>query len=131
MAQQTFSENKNLEETCQEILSFPDIRFCGIINQFGHLIAGGFKEGIKPLESDEKRRMSYMQMVLDINMRKEHNESLGPIEYSATKRGKVVMISIPLNDNVVLVSAEPKSDPHQITKIVTHLFKSSSKVIAA
>jgi len=131
MTRLTFSDNKNLEQTCHKVLSIPEIRFCGVINKLGHLVAGGFKDGIEPLESDEKRQISYMQMILDINMRREHDDSLGPIEYTATKRGKVVMISIPISDKVVLISAEPNADAHQITKLVAHLFDSCSTKTAA
>ncbi len=131
MAQVTFSESKDLEHTCKQVLSLLDIRFCGIVNRFGHLIAGGFKDGIIPLESEKERKMAFMQIILDINMRREHDYTLGEIEYTATKRGKVVMITIPFSDNAILISAEPNVDPHQITKIVTHLFNPTNNKIAA
>jgi len=131
MTQVTCNESKDLEHSCKQVMSLPDIRFCGIINKLGHLIAGGFKDGIVPLESEKERKMTFMQMILDINMRKEHDFSLGEIEYTATKRGKVVMITIPFSDIIVLVSAEPNVDPHQITKIVTHLFNPNKNKIAA
>lgn len=131
MVQLSSSEYQKLEEVCHKVLSLPEIRFCGIINNLGNLVAGGFKEKLKPFESDEKRKMLYMEMILDINMRKEHDESLGQIEYSATKRNKVLMISIPISDKLVLISANPNADPHQISKLVVHLFNSCSNTIAA
>ena len=90
MTQITFDDRKNLEQTCQKILRYPEIRFCGVINRFGHLVAGGFKNGIKPLESDEKRRMSYMQMILDINMRKEHDDTLGQLNILLLKGARLL-----------------------------------------
>ncbi|MDX1441803.1 MAG: DUF6659 family protein [Nitrosopumilaceae archaeon] len=131
MVQLSANESQRLEQMCQQVLSIPEIRFCGIVNNQGNLIAGGFKDKIIPLEPDEKRRMLYMQMVLDFNMRKEHDETLGPIEYSATKRGKVMMISIPISDKLILISANTYADPHQISKIVAHLFSRCSNTIAA
>ncbi len=123
MNQISFNKYQNLEQMCQKVLTFQDIRFCGVINSLGHLIAGGFKEDITPLEPDEKQRMTYMQIVLDMNMKKEHN-SLGQIEYTATKRQNALMISIPISDYVVLISADPVSDAQQITKLVSHIFRS-------
>jgi len=131
MVQLTFSESKDFEHNCKQVLSLPDIRFCVVINRLGHLIAGGFKDGIMPLESEKERKMSFMQIILDLNMRKEHDDSLGEIEYTATKRGKVVMITIPFLEHVVLISAEPNVDPHQITKTVTHLFHPNKNKITA
>lgn len=131
MVQISSSENKRLEQICKQVMSLPEIRFCGVINKLGNLIAGGFKESIEPLEKDDKRRMLYMQMILDINMRKEHDEYLGPIEYAATKRGKVLMICVPMLENTILISANPKADAHQISKLVSHLFNPCSKAITA
>ena len=131
MVQLSANENQKFEQICRQVLSLPEIRFCGVVNNLGNLIAGGFKDKVVPFEPDEKRRMLYMQMVLDINMRKEHDDTLGPIEYSATKRGKVLMISIPISDKLFLISANPNADPHQISKIVAHLFNPCSTTIAA
>ena len=127
----SFTQNKQLDQMCQNILGLSEIRFCGVINKLGNLIAGGFKEGITPLEPDEKQRMMYIQMILDMNMRREHDDSLGPVEYTTSKREKILMISIPISDYVVLLSAEPHADPHQLVKVVKHHFASCKKEIPA
>lgn len=38
------------------------IRFAGVINPKGRLVAGGMKEGIKPLESQKDDEMLYMEL---------------------------------------------------------------------
>ena len=48
----------------------------------------------------------YMELALRVSMRKEFDYSLGPVKYAASRREKAVMISFPMNSNVLLVSAE-------------------------
>ena len=104
----TLDVNKylQLENKCQEILKDDTIGFIGIINNMGKFIAGGYDKDPGSFETDEKRNMLYMQMVLEISMRKEFDDTLGKINYVATNRDKVLMISIPMNDHVVLISAK-------------------------
>ena len=112
----TLDVNKylQLENKCQEILKDETIRFAGVINNMGKLIAGGYDEGTDSYETDEKRRMLYMQTALEISMRKEFDDTLGKINYIATNRNKVLMITIPMNDHVVLVSAKSTVTAEQI-----------------
>ena len=103
-----------LESKCQELLKDDAIRFVGIINSMGQLISGGFAEGVDLVETDEKRRMLYIQMALEMAMRKEFDDTLGKINYIATNRNKVLMITIPMVDHVILISAEPTYTSDQI-----------------
>ncbi|MGH1567388.1 MAG: hypothetical protein ACRBB5_08250 [Nitrosopumilus sp.] len=53
-----------LEKRCSILLGDDQIRFAGVINKMGNLIAGGFRKDVKPFQNDAKQRMLYMQMVL-------------------------------------------------------------------
>ena len=97
-------ESTNLEARCKDLLNDPKIRFVGVINSLGNLIAGGFKKGIRPFENREKCQMLYMQMVLEISMRREFDQSLGKVNYTVSSRDKALMISIPANKHVILIS---------------------------
>lgn len=65
------SQLENLENYCNDILEQKEVKFIGVINALGNLIAGGFRKGVEPIGSNEKRKMMYMQLKLDLNMRKE------------------------------------------------------------
>lgn len=73
----------------------------------GKLVAGGFKEGITPLENEEDRRKMYMELVLRVSMRSDFDHNLGKVSYTGSRREKAVVMSFPLDNNVLLVSAEP------------------------
>ena len=98
------------DQKCKKLLDYDEIRFAGLINNMGHLVAGGFKPGIIPLEDDAERKKMYMELALRVSMRKEFDYSLGPVKYAASRREKAVMLSFPMNSNVLLVSAEPNVD---------------------
>ena len=42
-------------EKCTQLLGESEIRFAGIVDKDGQLVAGGFKEGLVPHEGDETR----------------------------------------------------------------------------
>jgi hypothetical protein len=94
------------EEKCQSLLKEPEIRFAGLINHMGHLVVGGMKKGMSPLEDEADMRKLYMELILRVSTRKEFDYSLGPVEYSASRREKAVMISFPIGNKVLLVSSE-------------------------
>lgn len=122
MALLTAKEIKKLDDACLELSRNEKVRHVGIINELGRLIAGGFKKGKSPLIKDEKIAMTYMQMQLDFKMRKELDDILGPIDYIASRRTKQLIISVPIGDNLVLISAEPDADDKQIIKKAEELF---------
>ena len=98
------------DQKCKKLLQEKEIRFAGLINNMGRLVAGGFKEEIKPHEDDAERQKMYMELALRVSMRKDFDYSLGAVKYSASRRENVVMMSFPINNNVLLISAEPDSD---------------------
>ncbi len=112
------------ENKCQKMLDEDEIRFAGIINEDGTLVSGGFKKGITPLENDEARLKSFMEFVSKVTIRKEYDESLGPINYLAARRDKAVLVSFPfpVSKFVLLISANPSVDIEQLAAKVVDIF---------
>ncbi len=100
------NEYYTYEEKCQSLLKEPEIRFAGLINHMGHLVAGGMKQGMTPLEDEADMRKLYMELILRVSTRKEFDYSLGPVDYSASRREKAVVLSFPIGNKVILVSAD-------------------------
>lgn len=107
---QTSNEYYAFQLKCNRLLEEDEIRFAGLINSMGKLVAGGFKKGIEPLEDDGERQKMYMELALRVSMRMEFDYCLGKVRYSASRREKTVMISFPINNTVLLVSTEPNVD---------------------
>ena len=104
------SEYYMFDQKCQNLLKEPEIRFAGLINPMGHLVAGGMKKGMKPLEDDADMRKLYMELILRVSTRQEFDQSLGEVEYSASRRKKAVVMSFPIDNKVLLVSANQDVD---------------------
>ena len=116
-------------QKCNELLKEEEIRFAGIVDKDGKLIAGGFKEGLVPYEGDETRLQSFLEFVSKASIRKEYDESLGPINYLAARRDKAVLVSFPfpISQILLLISAEPTANIENLAKKVVEIFTDVSK----
>ncbi|MBI3842256.1 MAG: hypothetical protein HY295_03800 [Thaumarchaeota archaeon] len=88
----------------------PKIRFAGMINDKGRLIAGGMKEDRKPLEDARDDEMLFMELVLRTKMRREFDQQLGKVKFAMSYREKAIVMSFPLDEYVMLISAEKGLD---------------------
>lgn len=125
MSQQESHEYSIFQHKCDLLLKEDEVRFAGLINHMGKLVAGGFKKDITPLEDEAERQKMYMELALRVSMRMEFDYSLGPVKYSASRREKVVMLSFPINNNVLMVSADVSIDidkfANKVLKIIGKL----------
>ena len=104
----------------------PKMRSARIINNRGHLVAGGMKEGLQSLEQAKQDEMMFMELALRVRMRHEFDKELGFVHFSMSYRDKVVIMSFPLkNDDVLLASGEKEIDfgkiPFKILELVKDL----------
>jgi hypothetical protein len=115
---------KLYDEKCNKLLVESEIRFAGIVDKDGQLIVGGFKEGLTPHEGDETRLQSFLDFVSKASIRKEFDESLGPINYLAARRDKAVLVSFPfpITKILLLISAEPTANIESLAKKVVEIF---------
>ncbi len=103
---------ENLCTLVQKIDS--DIRFVGIINSKGRLVAGGMVSSKKRLGDRKGDEMLYMELALRVRMRREFDDDLGKVEFSMSFREKLIVMSFPMKDDVLMVSMERKTQFEQI-----------------
>ena len=101
------------------------IRFAGIINSRGRLIAGGMVSSNKALEDEKKDEMLFMELALRVKMRSEFDNELGKVKFSLSFREKLIVMSFPIKSDVLLVSMERKT---QFEKIAFKILKSVEKL---
>lgn len=122
----------DLEKMCQKIIKLdPKIRSARIINNRGHLVAGGMKKGLHSLEAQKQDEMMFMELALRVRMRHEFDHEFGEVHFSMSYRDKIIVMSFPLkNDDVCLVSSEKELDfgkiPFKTLKILAPLKKNLS-----
>ena len=88
----------------------PKIRFVGVINERGKLVAGGMKEGIEPLEGEKEDEMLFMELALRVRMRKEFDKQLGCVKFAMALRERALAMSFPIKEDILYVYAEPSAD---------------------
>lgn len=102
---------------CNQILQLENkIRFAGIINQRGRLVAGGMKENVKPLENEKDDEMIFMELALRVKMRKEFDRQLGPVNFALASRQRALAMSFIINEDILYVVAEPDADYGSLPK---------------
>ena len=101
------------------------VRFAGVINSRGRLIAGGMVSSKKALEDEKKDEMLFMELALRVKMRSEFDSELGKVKFSLSLREKLIVMSFPIKNDVLLVSMERKT---QFEKIASSILKSVEKL---
>ena len=90
------------------------IRFAGVINSKGRLIAGGMISSKKRLGDRKRDEMLYMELALRVKMRREFDDDLGSVKFSMSFREKLIVMSFPMENDVLMVSMERKTKFEQI-----------------
>ena len=94
------------DEKCQKILDEPEIRFAALLDVSGNILTGGYKQEITPKLSEEKFQSICKELASRVTKRKTHDDELGYVKYSASRREHVVIMSFPIFDKVVMIIAE-------------------------
>ncbi|WP_428326438.1 DUF6659 family protein [Nitrosopumilus sp.] len=97
----------DIKKRIGDILLEPEIRFCGLIDPKGELVAGGFDSSIVPMLNDKQRRQLYQELAHRVANRQGFDADLGRVKYSASRRENAVMLSFPFGKHIVLVMANP------------------------
>ena len=110
---------------CNSILSIdPKIRFAGVINERGRLVAAGMKDNVEPLESEKDDEMIFMELALRVKMRKEFDKQLGPVNFAMASRERALAISVIINDDILYIVSEPDADYGSLPKKILEIIHS-------
>ncbi len=86
-----------LESFCREILANnQSIRFAGIANHLGSLIATAYRGGLVPLMTKEETLQYSIQAVLRAATREDFESKIGRLEYSIGKYEKLIRATVPI-----------------------------------
>jgi hypothetical protein len=86
------------KEICNQVLQLDkSIRFAGIANNMGTLIAYKIREGLVPLLNEEELENSIMKAVLRMKTREDYESKLGDVIYTFALYKRVKRATIPLD----------------------------------
>src|ERR687896_2693745 len=108
----------NEEKICNEILELDSsIRFAGIANKMGKLVAAQFTRGVEALLKREEIEANIINAVLRMKTRQDYEQKLGKTIYTFALYEKVKRASIALNKgdySLLMVSFEVAADHESI-----------------
>lgn len=105
---------ESFELLCHNIFALsPNIRFVGVINGMGDLVAGGMRKGVQSMEDKESSPKLYLEFALRSEMRKDQDAEFGKTIYSFSEREKIKFAVFPLlQSHLLMVSIEKKETNH-------------------
>ncbi len=90
-------EEENLNGLCKEILQLDNsIRFMGIANNLGSLVATAYRNGLTPLMDKQETSHYSIQAVLRAATREDFESKIGRLVYSIGKYEKLLHANIPI-----------------------------------
>ena len=91
------SIEENLNSLCKEIQQLDNsIRFIGIANNLGSLVATAYRDGLTPLMDKQETSHYAIQAVLRAATREDFESKIGRMEYSIGKYERLIRATIPI-----------------------------------
>src|SRR6266496_3976092 len=91
------STKENLMVICKQIQQLDNsIRFVGIANNLGSLVATAYRNGLTPLMDDKETSHYAIQAVLRAATREDFESKIGRLEYSIGKYEKLIRATVPI-----------------------------------
>jgi len=94
------------KQKCQDILDDVEIRFAGLLDESGTILAGGHKPGMDIRLTEEQLSSVCKELASRVAKRKKFDTELGYVKYSASRREHVVIMSFPIYEKVIMIVAE-------------------------
>ena len=89
----------------------PKVRFAGVANNKGELVAGGQKDSVEKLLAEDDVKMSIHYALQKRDLYTNLAYKIGHETSSITEYEKVTMITVPINSSeLFLISTEPRAD---------------------
>jgi hypothetical protein len=106
------------QRLCERIFALhDDIRYAGIVDDTGLLIAGGMRNGIDSIVDQNNEELYLAQTALRKSMRQRFDGTMGKSRFAYVEREKISILTVYMNKNTVIVTMEPNVDSHTAVDI--------------
>ena len=110
------------KKQCQSIVQISNnIRYVGVINNYGRTLTGVIKPNLKPLLKSEEVKQEFFIISTLFSLRKNGVNSLGKLDYIILKHSKVNVIVFQKSDITFYVSINSKEK--SLDKIISLIKK--------
>ena len=101
-----------LDKLCIQVFRFDRrVRYAGVLDESGRLIAGGMRKGITSMEPASENLRLMANLTIQIGTDKTWDQYFGGMQYTFVKREKLNVLTFYLGGkNVMMISAESDFD---------------------
>jgi hypothetical protein len=101
------------DKICRQVFSLnEDIRYAGVIDSAGSLIAGGMRTGTDSIVDETDEELFLTQTALRRSMRERFDSTMGKARFAYVERDKISILTFYLEDKMLLVTLEPNIESH-------------------
>jgi hypothetical protein len=104
------------DNLCKAVMDIDaKIRFAGICDETGEIKYGGQREGVENILSNDETRKSNLQALARWGLRNSLSSKIGRGKYAMAEYEKIKRITIPLDDDhLLLITTEVQADHGKI-----------------
>ena len=116
------------DNLCKAVMKIDTkIRFAGICDETGEIKYGGQREGVENILSNDETRKSNLQALARWGLRNSLSSKIGRGKYAMAEYEKIKRITIPLDDDhLLLITTEVEADHGKIISNTLKLLSASS-----
>lgn len=114
----------DLPALCNSIFEVDEkVRFVGMIDQMGKLIVGDMKKGTPSMEKDDGSIRLYLGYAINNILRRDFDNVFGKVLYTFSEREKIKLLTIPIEENLLLVSIDKSADHDKLINKILETVK--------
>jgi hypothetical protein len=103
----------DFNKLCEQVFALnDDIRYAGVLDNAGTLVAGGMRNGIDSLITETDEELFLTQTALRKSMRERFNIAMGRARFAYIEREKISILTFYIGENILLITLEPNIDSH-------------------
>jgi hypothetical protein len=108
----------DFDKLCEQVFALnDDIRYAGVLDNAGALIAGGMRMGINSIVSETDEELFLTQTALRKSMRERFDTAMGRARFAYVERENISILTFYMDDKTLLVTLEPNVDSHTAVDI--------------
>lgn len=103
-----------------------DIRYVGLIDETGTLVAGGMRHGIDSIVDQPSEELYLTHTALRKSMRERFDDTMGRARFVYVEREKLSFLTFYLDKKMLLITLEPSLDSHVIMDLAEDILDITS-----
>ena len=100
------------------ISSDRSIRFCGIVDKLGHLVHYRYREGAKPMLSEQENKRYALLTTIRRRPTLPWQDKLGKTQYFVMRNEKLIRATLPLSSNHLLLVYFDVKDNNNFDRVI-------------